>query len=335
MNMHHDSTHDFSYNILVMNYQSVNMPMPPLHAHAVKLAFRTEEEQEVYDYVRDRLAEVLKKFLRKLVDYNCVLTWFLYLRLAAIAPYTLLSPKEHTESRAEMQLFVGKLAPDAELYKYICNKQGTGGIYSTKMQKTIDIIKQCKREKPHAKVLVFSMFVRTLTLLADAIDTCQPSWRHEMMIGDTTFGERQTVLQTFRRAASTSVGGTIDILLMHYKIGGEGLNLTEASHVLFLEPWWNDAVHSQARSRAWRMGQKSPVHVHFLYMKDTVEDRIFELCQHKLLEAKRIIPDLDTKNMESVYNLADSINGTNAAPAGGKNKSASGITVELLKSFLN
>jgi Helicase conserved C-terminal domain len=38
--------------------------------------------------------------------------------------------------------------------------------------------------------------------------------------------------------------------LMSLKAGGVALNLTVASHVMLMDPWWNPAVEQQAQARA-------------------------------------------------------------------------------------
>nr|XP_016464088.1 PREDICTED: DNA repair protein RAD16-like [Nicotiana tabacum] len=57
------------------------------------------------------------------------------------------------------------------------------------------------------------------------------------------------------------------ILLMSLKAGGVALNLTVASHVFLMDPWWNPAVELQAQDRIHRIGQHKPVKrvLHFLY----------------------------------------------------------------------
>ena len=46
---------------------------------------------------------------------------------------------------------------------------------------------------------------------------------------------------------------------MTYKVGSEGITLTEATHVIPLETWWNNAVPNQAIHRDWRLGQKNEI----------------------------------------------------------------------------
>ena len=60
-----------------------------------------------------------------------------------------------------------------------------------------------------------------------------------------------------------------------------GLNLTKASVVYHLEPWWNPAVENQATDRAHRMGQTKDVKVFNLLIEGSLEERIADLKVRK------------------------------------------------------
>jgi SNF2 family DNA or RNA helicase len=47
---------------------------------------------------------------------------------------------------------------------------------------------------------------------------------------------------------SNPSGGT-DIMLISLRAGGVGLNLTAASAVILVDPWWNPAIEDQAIDR--------------------------------------------------------------------------------------
>lgn len=49
------------------------------------------------------------------------------------------------------------------------------------------------------------------------------------------------------------------VFLMSLKAGGVALNLTVASHVYLMDPWWNPAVEQQAQDRIHRLGQYKPI----------------------------------------------------------------------------
>lgn len=45
------------------------------------------------------------------------------------------------------------------------------------------------------------------------------------------------------------------VLLASLKCGGVGLNLTMASRVIVIDPWWNRSLQDQAFCRVYRIGQ--------------------------------------------------------------------------------
>ena len=71
------------------------------------------------------------------------------------------------------------------------------------------------------------------------------------------------------------------LLLVSTKAGSLGLNLTVANRVILLDVWWNPALENQAIDRVHRIGQEKDVHVHRIFINDTVEDRILELQNKK------------------------------------------------------
>ncbi|KAK4714161.1 hypothetical protein R3W88_020068 [Solanum pinnatisectum] len=73
------------------------------------------------------------------------------------------------------------------------------------------------------------------------------------------------------------------ILLMSLKAGGVALNLTVASHVFIMDPWWNPAVEQQAQDRIHRIGQYKPVKIVRFVIENTIEERILELQEKKKL----------------------------------------------------
>lgn len=73
------------------------------------------------------------------------------------------------------------------------------------------------------------------------------------------------------------------------KAGGSGLNLTEASHVIHFDRWWNPAVENQATDRAFRIGQKRNVLVHKFVCRGTLEERIDEMIESKARLADSVI----------------------------------------------
>lgn len=64
------------------------------------------------------------------------------------------------------------------------------------------------------------------------------------------------------------------IMLLTTKVGGLGVNLTGANRVVIFDPDWNPATDTQARERAWRIGQTQDVTVYRLISVGTIEEKV-------------------------------------------------------------
>jgi SNF2 family DNA or RNA helicase len=78
-------------------------------------------------------------------------------------------------------------------------------------------------------------------------------------------------------------------MVLSLKAGGVGLNLTEATHVVHFDRWWNPAVENQATDRAFRIGQKKNVMVHKFITQGTIEEKIDDMLEEKSRLAGEII----------------------------------------------
>ncbi len=79
------------------------------------------------------------------------------------------------------------------------------------------------------------------------------------------------------------------LFLGQLKAAGQGLNLTAASNVLFLELGWGPGEHDQAEDRSLRIGQTKNVSVYYLVGRRTVEERILEILHTKDETVARIL----------------------------------------------
>ena len=124
------------------------------------------------------------------------------------------------------------------------------------------------------KLLVFSQFRETVEPLEEYLAGIFKA-RGLVMHGGVPVKKRQALVDAFQ----TPDGPPFMVLTI--KVGGTGLTLTEASHVLHFDRWWNPAVEDQATDRAFRIGQKRNVLVHKCLVKGTVEEQIDRLIQDK------------------------------------------------------
>ena len=121
------------------------------------------------------------------------------------------------------------------------------------------------------KTLVFSQFTSLLALLRAQLDPLGIPYAY--LDGATV--DRRAQVERFQNEPDCG------LFLVSLKAGGLGLNLTAASYVFLLDPWWNPAVEAQAIDRAHRIGQTQPVFAYRLIAEDTVEERILELQREK------------------------------------------------------
>lgn len=82
-------------------------------------------------------------------------------------------------------------------------------------------------------------------------------------------------------AIDAFVSGSAPVFLISLKAGGFGLNLTAADYVILLDPWWNPATEAQAIDRTHRIGQSKKVMVYRMVARDTIEERVMALKEHK------------------------------------------------------
>jgi len=105
---------------------------------------------------------------------------------------------------------------------------------------------------------------------------------------------------------------TITALLVSPRVGGIGLNLIEANHVLLVDPWWNGTLEDQAIDRVHRYGQTKEVRVQRFFCKNTIEAKIIELNRRKreLIQAALVCNTEERKkhNLEDIMYLMKSFN---------------------------
>ncbi|NEW61168.1 DEAD/DEAH box helicase [Sulfurovum sp. bin170] len=121
------------------------------------------------------------------------------------------------------------------------------------------------------KVLIFANFLGSLDLIASKAESM--GIEYLMMTGSTR--DREALVEKFQNDKKHS------LFLMTLKVGGVGLNLTEADYVFIFDPWWNKSAENQAIDRAHRIGQKNRVFAYKMITKGTIEEKILELQMQK------------------------------------------------------
>lgn len=135
-------------------------------------------------------------------------------------------------------------------------------------------------EEGHS-ALVFSQFTSFLDIVEKEL--AQKTIPFSRLDGSTPVIKRKRLVESFQN------GGDASVFLLSLKAGGQGLNLTKASYVFHLDPWWNPAVENQASDRAHRIGQKNKVTITRILMRHTIEEKMMKLKEKKLALFKAIM----------------------------------------------
>jgi SNF2 family DNA or RNA helicase len=146
------------------------------------------------------------------------------------------------------------------------------------------------------KALIYSPFVSMLHLVEKELKARGIKYVYL----DGSSQDREAVVNRFQEDPGTQ------LFLISLKAGGVGLNLTAADYVFLFDPWWNNAVESQAIDRAHRFGRKETVIARRYVMATSIEEKIMHLKAHKASLSKGLF-DFDQEiadlTMDDLYNL--------------------------------
>ncbi|KAF7322364.1 hypothetical protein HMN09_00014300 [Mycena chlorophos] len=146
-----------------------------------------------------------------------------------------------------------------------------------------------ERGEGEEKTIVFSQFTSMLDLIEPFLR--REGIRYVRYDGSMKPPEREAALERIKNHANTKV------ILISFKAGSTGLNLTCCNNVILVDLWWNPALEDQAFDRAHRVGQTREVHIYKLKIDATVEDRILALQDKKRLLAQAALSGDKIKNM--------------------------------------
>ena len=141
---------------------------------------------------------------------------------------------------------------------------------STKFKMCLDLIETLKENDK--KVLLFSSFTSIFDSFIEEFD--RRGIKYHMITGAVDKKKRKEEVDAFQNDDS-------NVFLISLKAGGTGLNLTKAQAVIHFDPWWNVSAQNQATDRAYRIGQTKNVLVYQLLMKNTIEEKIYEMQKRK------------------------------------------------------
>ncbi|KAF7799491.1 hypothetical protein EIP86_010726 [Pleurotus ostreatoroseus] len=161
---------------------------------------------------------------------------------------------------------------------------------SAKIRKTMELLRDIQERDEDEKTIIFSQFTSMLDLI-------EPFLKAEVLMirvddGSMNKVQRDDALEKIKTKSKYKV------ILISFKAGSTGLNLTCCNNVILVDLWWNPALEDQAFDRAHRLGQTRDVNIHKLSIPETVEQRILELQEKKRALAAAALAGDKLKNMK-------------------------------------
>ena len=163
-------------------------------------------------------------------------------------------------------------------------KQGShGGDWksSTKIEALVEELYKLRSDRHTIKSIVFSQFTSMLDLVYWRLR--RAGFETVKLQGSMSPQQRDNTIRFF------SENVNVEVFLVSLKAGGVALNLTEASQVFILDPWWNPSVEWQSMDRVHRIGQKRPIRITRFCVEDSIELKIIELQEKKATMIKATI----------------------------------------------
>ena len=141
--------------------------------------------------------------------------------------------------------------------------------YGSKLGCIINTVKEIIQNNNN-RIIIFSQWDDMLNLVAHTLD--ENKINNVNVKGNAAM--RNNAISKFK-------DGINQVIMLSLKNGASGTNLTEATHIIFIEPInasYNEVklIEGQAIGRACRIGQKNDVKVLRILIKDTIEEEIYK-----------------------------------------------------------
>lgn len=146
----------------------------------------------------------------------------------------------------------------------------------------LDALMSILEDNPGQQIVVFSQFKSVLHLLGQRL--AKAKIPHGLYTGDQNKQERDQLIDDFQAGKTRVFAGSI-------AAGGEGITLTAASIVVFLDRSWKPSKNRQAEDRLHRIGQKNAVQIIDIMARDTVDLGRRQRLIQKWLWIKEILGD--------------------------------------------
>ena len=135
---------------------------------------------------------------------------------------------------------------------------------SAKLDQVMDILAEL--DEADQQVVVFSCFKDPLKLLERRLDTANISYLH--------MEQKHSEAQRYKMWHDDFPNKRHKVFLSTLALGGESINLSCASYLIFLDRSWSPAQMLQAVGRVYRPGQKGACEIIYINARSTVDSYV-------------------------------------------------------------
>jgi SNF2 family DNA or RNA helicase len=162
---------------------------------------------------------------------------------------------------------------------------------SSKIDRIMEIVADISSTRE--KAVIFSFTLAPLNVLAKKLK--DQKIKFEFIRGELSVDDRKNVIDEFKGNPE------VVVLLASTKVAAEGLTLTEANNVIFVNKWWNPSSNLQARDRVVRIGQKKVVQVISFKTKKTLEESLERILIDKQRTFDQVVSALADGRLGDIF----------------------------------
>lgn len=131
----------------------------------------------------------------------------------------------------------------------------------------------------------------------------------ELRTGSTRGNKNSDIIKGSSSERGVNIKKEIDkgmqVLICNPTLVETGLNLLDFTTIIFYQLGYNLSTMRQASRRSWRLSQKNPVTVYFMYYKNTVQEDVLSLMANKLYAASSLEGKFDEEGLRAMSNNQD------------------------------
>lgn len=227
---------------------------------------------------------------------------------------TVIEKRQEKDKKREFDIKNSKLkslrleaSKNREAYERYMRHLRNSWLPAAKVTECMNLLKSFKKSR--MKTVVFSQWTLLLDLLEVAMSIEQFDVRPLRYDGSMSGDQRNAAVTDFRDSDKPKV------MLVSLRAGNAGLNLTAATRVIIMDPFWNPYIEMQAIDRTYRIGQRNEVQVYRILTEETVEGRIVELQKKKKKMVEAALDEresmrvgrLDVSELKILFNAGNEI----------------------------